>query len=188
MIKNSRLRSIILVALFAALTVIGTNIRIPMPTGAFVHLGNAVLLLAVLLIGYKRGALAGGLGFFIFDILSGYATEAPYFLLESFIVGGAAALAILFFKKNLTNVWQVMGVGVVTGIAKLIMTQLKNTVTFLIAGSSLPVAFTSAATKLPASLINVIMTIVIVSLVYFPLKKIMGTVLGSSDRPAHDSK
>lgn len=46
-------KSIIYVALFAALTFVGTTLKIPLPTGAFIHLGNAVLLLAVLLIGYK---------------------------------------------------------------------------------------------------------------------------------------
>ena len=88
--NDHRIRSIVFVALFTALTVIGTMIKIPLPTGAFVHLGNAVLLLAVLLLGYVKGSLAGGLGFAIFDLLNGYATEAPYFILESFIVGAFA--------------------------------------------------------------------------------------------------
>ena len=85
--KNNTIHQITYIAVFAALTVIGTMIKIPMPTGAFAHLGNSVLLLAVLLLGYTRGALAGGLGFAIFDLLNGYAAEAPYFLFESFIVG-----------------------------------------------------------------------------------------------------
>lgn len=72
---DRRIQSIVLIALFTALTVVATTIKIPMP-GAFVHLGNAVLLLAVLLLGYFRGALAGGLGFAIFDVLNGYVTEA----------------------------------------------------------------------------------------------------------------
>ena len=56
--NDHRIRSIVFVALFTALTVIGTMIKIPLPT-AFVHLGNAVLLLAVLLLGYVKGSLAG---------------------------------------------------------------------------------------------------------------------------------
>ena len=57
--NDHRIRSIVFVALFTALTVIGTMIKIPLPTGAFVHLGNAVLLLAVLLLGYVKGSLLG---------------------------------------------------------------------------------------------------------------------------------
>lgn len=171
--KTVSIQSIVLVALFAALTVIGTTIKIPLPTGAFVHLGNAVLLLSVLLLGYFKGSLAGGLGFFIFDIMNGYATEAPYFILESFIVGAAAYGAFRLFKKNPTHIWQVIMIGIVTGIAKLIMTQIKNTVMNLIAGASFGPAFAGAFAKLPATVINVSLTLLIVALVYFPLKAAM---------------
>lgn len=166
-------KSIIYVALFAALTFVGTTLKIPLPTGAFIHLGNAVLLLAVLLIGYKKGALAGGLGFAIFDLLNGYATEAPYFILESFIVGGVAYLSYHYlFKDNVTQIWQVIIIGLLTGIMKLIMTQIKNTVFLMIAGVNGSFAFQQALLKLPASIINVISTTIIVAFLYFPLKKI----------------
>ena len=50
MIKQHSVREVVFVALFAALTVVGTMIKIPMPTGAFAHLGNAILVLAVFLV------------------------------------------------------------------------------------------------------------------------------------------
>ena len=50
--SNKRIQNLVLIALFAALTLMGTMIKIPLPTGAFLHFGNAVVLLAVLLIGY----------------------------------------------------------------------------------------------------------------------------------------
>lgn len=173
---KSSTTSIVLVGLFAALTVLGTMIKIPMPTGAFAHLGNSVLLLAVLLLGYKKGALAGGLGFAIFDVLNGFAIEAPYFILESFNVGGAAALAILFFKQNIDTIWKIIVVATISGITKIVMTQLKNTVMGLLAGADFNVAFASALSKLPATFINVVTTIVIVTLIYFPLKKAMSVI------------
>ncbi|WP_086330321.1 ECF transporter S component [Candidatus Enterococcus mansonii] len=176
MTKKNSTTSIVLIALFTALTVLGTMIKIPLPTGAFVHLGNAVLLLAVLLIGYKKGALAGGLGFAIFDVMNGFAAEAPYFIIESFIVGGAAALMILFFKKKIDGIWKIIVIASATGIAKIIMTQIKNTVIGVLAGADIPIAFTSALSKLPATLVNVTTTIIIVTLVYFPLKKAMDTI------------
>lgn len=173
--KNSTL-SIVLVALFAALTTLGTMLKIPVPTGGFVHLGNAVLLLAVLLIGYKRGALAGGIGFAIFDLMNGFAAEAPYFIFESFIVGGAAALMIRFFHHNINTMGKLISVAVVTGITKIIMTQLKNTAMGLIGGSNLSIAFVAALKTLPATLVNATTTIIIVCLVYFPLKKAMSVI------------
>lgn len=178
--KKITTQSIVLVALFAALTFVGTMIRIPMPTGAFAHLGNAMLLLAVLLLGYKKGALAGGLGFAIFDLLNGFAIEAPYFILESFIVGGVAALTILAFHGKIDRIGKIITVASITGIAKIIMTQLKNTVALMLTGSDLPVAFAGAVTKLLPTVINVVTTIIIVSLVYFPLKKQLMKIFNQS--------
>lgn len=172
MIKQHSVRDIVFVALFAALTVVGTMIKIPMPTGAFAHLGNAILVLAVLLLGYSKGALAGGLGFMIFDILNGYAAEAPYFLFESFIVGGFVYGGFLLYKKKPQHVWHLVVISSLAGIGKLLMTQIKNTVLLLFLGNDLHMAFMAAAFKLPASLINVVTTILIVALLYFPLKRI----------------
>ncbi|MTD38756.1 hypothetical protein GIX45_08950 [Erwinia sp. CPCC 100877] len=168
--QRSSITSIVLIALFAALTMLATMIKIPMP-GAFVHLGNSVSLLAVLLIGYKRGALAGGLGFAIFDTLNGYVLEAPYFFVEPFIVGGAAALVINFFHGKIDSARKILTLTIVAGITKIIMTQLKNTTIALFAGSNFSVAFMAALSQLPATLINTATTVAIVSLVYFPLKK-----------------
>ncbi len=169
--NDHRIRSIVFVALFTALTVIGTMIKIPLPTGAFVHLGNAVLLLAVLLLGYVKGSLAGGLGFAIFDLLNGYATEAPYFILESFIVGAFAYGAFLLFKKRPQAIWQLVVIGSVTGLAKLAMSQFKNTVMlFGILAAAGQGAWSAAVIKLPATVINVVVTILIVAIAYFPLR------------------
>ena len=174
--KNSTL-SLVMIALFTALTILGTMIKIPLPTGAFAHLGNAVLLLAVLLLGYFRGALAGGLGFAIFDLMNGFAAEAPYFIFESFIVGGAAALAMLAFKNEIDTFPKLMAVAASAGVMKIIMTQLKNTTLAMIAGSSFQLAFAAALSMLVATVINVITTVLIVTLVYFPLKRAMKIIL-----------
>lgn len=169
--RKNNIQSVVFVALFAALTVIGTMIKIPLPTGAFVHLGNAVLLLSVLFLGYFKGSLAGGIGFAIFDIMNGYVTEAPYFVIESFVVGAAAYGCFLLFKKQPTEIWQILVIAAGTGVAKLIMTQIKNTIMQLLLGMDFAPAVTAAATRLPATIINVCLTGLLVSFLYFPLKK-----------------
>ncbi|MDH6364208.1 putative membrane protein [Enterococcus sp. PF1-24] len=161
----------VFVALFAALTTIATQIKIPLPTGAFVHLGNALVLLSVLLLGYRKGALAGGLGLAIFDMLNGYQLEAPYFILESFIVGGAAYLVIKAYHHEINSIPQLLSVAIAAGIAKIMMTFLKNFVVQFVIGDSLIGAITYSFTKLLATGINVTLTAIIVTLVYFPLKK-----------------
>lgn len=171
--QNKTIVSMTLTALFSALVFIGTTIKIPLPTGAFVHLGNAMFLLAVLLIGYSKGAIAGSIGFALFDLLNGYATEAPYFILECFIVGAVSYGAIKLCRTNELKLPQIIFIGAMTGIAKLVMTQLKNWLFLLLSGAGTKQAFLAASVKLPATLINVGTTILIVSLLYFPIRKLL---------------
>ena len=72
-------KKLVLAALMAALTVVGSAIRIQMPisvggTTAF-HLGNIFCALSGLLLGPWLGGLAAGLGSFLFDIMSNYISE-----------------------------------------------------------------------------------------------------------------
>lgn len=169
--KNTKMERWILAGVFCALTVVGTSIRIPI-LGAFIHLGNAMLLLAVLFLGYKLGALAGGLGFAIFDILNGYAAEAPYFILESFVVGFFAILVVHHYHNDLSQPSHLLQVTLAAGIAKLIMTFLKNVVRDLFIGTTLNVAIIDTlSTKMLSTVINTASTIVIVMIVYYPLKR-----------------
>ena len=63
-----------------------------------------------------------------------------------------------------------MVIGSVTGLAKLAMTQIKNTVMLWYLGSSWSGAWSAAVIKLPATVINVVVTILIVAIAYFPLR------------------
>ena len=174
---------LVLTALFATLTFIGTSIRIPVPAGVgapFIHLGNSILLLAVLLIGYRKGALAGAIGFVIFDLLNGYAAEAPYFIFESFIVGGVAILTFQAFKKKDDQPYKIAIVAVITGLAKITMAFLKNIVVSLVAGASLRPAVIASLLSLPATFVNCVSTVLIVTMIYYPLKKIVAAYYRSS--------
>ena len=58
--------------LMAALTFIFTyTFKIPSPNG-YTHLGDCFVLLGVLVLGRKKGALAGGIGAALSDLLGGY--------------------------------------------------------------------------------------------------------------------
>ncbi|MGX7030915.1 ECF transporter S component [Vagococcus zengguangii] len=167
------LRLIILVGVFASLVTIATSIRIPLPAlvgSPFVHFGSSVFLLATLLLGFVPGALVGSLGFAIFDILNGYATEAPYFVLESFIVAGLAMAVFTLFKPNKYN--YIMAI--ITGaLAKIIMTFFKNLVMSLWLGTTLDVAVASSFGTLYITGINAIISVIFVSIMYPILKNII---------------
>ena len=70
--KNTNTRDITKIAIMAALVFVATYlIKIPSLNG-YVHLGDSMIFIAVLLLGSKKGALAGGLGAALCDLLSGY--------------------------------------------------------------------------------------------------------------------
>ena len=101
--QKEALFKIILTALFAALCFVGVLIRIPLPTGAFVHLGNTMCILAALLIGGVYGGIAGSLGMGLFDLTHGYggAGLVRTFLLKFFMGLIAGLIFKLILKKKL---------------------------------------------------------------------------------------
>lgn len=74
---------LVLIALMMGLIFAGTVlVRLPIPlTRGYVHLGDAMIYLAVILLGRRDGALAAGLGSALGDILGGFAFWAPWTLI-----------------------------------------------------------------------------------------------------------
>lgn len=71
--KDKKIETISITALFIALVFIGTfSFKIPAPFG-YMHLGDCMIFIAVLMLGGKKGAIAGAIGAGLADILSGYA-------------------------------------------------------------------------------------------------------------------
>lgn len=86
---------ITLTALFTALVYVFTafvNIRLPIAAnGGLVHLGNVPLFIGAIIFGKRIGAISGGVGMALFDLLSGWTAWAPFTLvivgLMGYIVG-----------------------------------------------------------------------------------------------------
>ncbi len=84
---------LVVVALLTALVTMATMMfQVPVPaTKGYINLGDTVVFIAALLLDPKYGAVAGGLGSALADLLSPYALWAPFTLvikgLEGFIVG-----------------------------------------------------------------------------------------------------
>ena len=76
------LYNMVIIALFTALTFVGTYVQIPLGTSK-VHLGNFVCILAGLLCGGLVGGISGSLVMGLNDLLSGY---GPDTYIRSFIV------------------------------------------------------------------------------------------------------
>jgi uncharacterized membrane protein len=86
---------LIITSMLIALVFVSTvflNIRLPIAAnGGLVHLGTAMLFIASILFGPKKGALAGAIGMGLFDIIGGWVLWAPITIvargLQGYIVG-----------------------------------------------------------------------------------------------------
>ena len=89
---------LILTSMLVALVFVSTvfiNIRLPIAAnGGLVHLGTAMLFIASILFGPKKGAIAGAIGMGLFDLVGGWAIWAPITIiargLQGYIVGKIA--------------------------------------------------------------------------------------------------
>lgn len=91
--QNNQLKKLVLTGFMAALCYVAftfLQIPIPVPGGdqTALHIGNAICVLAALLLGGGYGGLAGALGMTIADLLiPAYVTSAPKTFLLKFLIG-----------------------------------------------------------------------------------------------------
>ena len=94
--KNLSVYFITITALLTALVYVFTafvNIRLPIAAnGGLIHLGNVPLFLGAILFGKRVGAIAGGVGMALFDLLSGWTVWAPFTLVTVGLMGYAVGL------------------------------------------------------------------------------------------------
>lgn len=82
--KQEKTKQIAMSALMIALIFVCTyTVKVPNPaTGGYSHMGDCMIFLAVIVLGKKQGALAGGLGAALSDLLTG----ATLWVLPTFII------------------------------------------------------------------------------------------------------
>lgn len=100
---NSKLKKIVMAALFAAFACVATmSIRIPTPgTGGYIHPGDAIVILSGVILGPVWGLLAAGIGSAMADLLGGYFIYVPI----TFVIKGLIAFAagVLYQKIGKTS-------------------------------------------------------------------------------------
>ncbi len=167
---NSVTMQITLDAMFVALTLVFTafvNIQIPSFGGAggLIHLGNVPLFIAAMLFGKRTGALAGGLGMGLFDLLSGWVLWAPCTIITCGLMGYAVGA--------ICSKWKGYPAKIVSLVVALLI-KLSGYYIFeaFILGNGLAAALKSV----PGNVIQVGMAAVIVLIIIEPLKYGIGFV------------
>ncbi|CUW13988.1 Substrate-specific component PdxU of predicted pyridoxine ECF transporter [Leuconostoc inhae] len=121
----------------------------------------------VVLLGYKRGAIAGGMGLALFDVTHNYVLDAPYYFFEVFVVGGLATLVIqLLNYRAKPQSFKLILIILAAIIAKFVTTTLHNFIMSLIRGLTLQPAIVATLSALVPTIVNCVTTMIVVLIIY----------------------
>ena len=158
-------------ALFIALTYVFTafvNVRLPITAnGGLIHLGNVPLFICAILFGKKSGALAGGIGMGLFDLLSGWTLWAPFTLV---IVGlmGFTVGKLTEDEKHQNFKWYVIAIAAAC-VIKVVGYYIAEVVIY---GNPL-----SPVASIPGNLVQIGVAAVVVLIVIEPLRKAANKII-----------
>lgn len=166
--KNKKLTKLVICGMFAAITCVATMvIQIPSPMSGYVNLGDCVVLLGAFLLGPVYGAVAGGVGSMLADLISGYVIYVPGTLIIKALMGLVAGIIFVRLKNKNTYLSLVS-----SGIAaELIMIAGYFLYAMLILGNGL-----SAAASIPGNVVQGIAGIIVSTALYKILKKALKSV------------
>lgn len=162
-LKNDKIIKLVAAALMAAMTCVTTMIiAVPSPAGGYIHPGDGFVLLSGIILGPFYGALAGGIGSMLADLLLGY---SAYALGTLIIKGCAAVIGVLIFrlihrKRNL-HLLPVLLAGIFAGITV-------TTGYFIFESFILGLGTATALLNVPANLVQNVFGIIVSNLL-FPL-------------------
>ncbi len=99
-------KKIIMTGLMMALVTVSTMVlMVPVPfTNGYIHLGDSMIFLSVLILGWRYGAVAAGVGSALADLFVGYANWAPWTLCIKGLMALMMGLAIEKCIKNRRNI------------------------------------------------------------------------------------
>ncbi|MFB9770261.1 ECF transporter S component [Lactiplantibacillus modestisalitolerans] len=174
--KSVQLKKVVFAGLFAAIILIGISvIRIPLPAivgRPFIHFGNILTVIAVMLLGFGYGAAAGAIGLGLFDLLNGYAATAWLTVIEAIILAAMVSWSFRLVHYSEDRFLQLYWVSLVAGITKIVTSWCTGVIEALMVGTTLNVAMIGAFTSLLAATINSIACFILVPLIYRMLTRV----------------
>jgi len=170
-------KRIAMAALMAALTIVGSAIRITMPidiagTTSF-HLGNIMCALSGILLGPWLGGLAAGLGSFLYDMTNPlYVSEAWITFLTKGAYGLFPGLVMLLWKGN----WNLIKAGIAAASGALAYAAMYLAKTYYWSGMfkqglTAEAAMLTVISKIPATTFNAVVAIVFAPILAVSIRK-----------------
>ncbi len=100
--QSNQTRLWVMTGLLAALSTIATMVlAVPTPMGGYVNLGDTIVILSAYLLGPWYGAIAGGFGSALADILLGYTMYAPATLIIKGLMAVVAGTLMAVVGKSM---------------------------------------------------------------------------------------
>lgn len=157
-------------AVFMALTCVATMVvQIPIPLG-YAHLGDSVILICAFFFGPVVGALAGGIGSAMADILTGFAVWAVPTLIIKTIMP-IIACAIFGNMKGKFDRCKLISV---KGIVGAVVTLLFMTLGYVVFGAIIAGSFAAGLASAPGLLLKSVVNMVVYLFVATGMSKILG--------------
>lgn len=146
-LKFSRIQDLTILGLLIALVAVSTMvIKIPtIATEGYIHLGDSMIFLAAIMFGKKRGAIAGGFGSAMADLLLGYTHWILPTLIIKTLMGYGVGVIADQESSNLINLRN--GISLLFGASWMVLG-------YFIAGGIMKGSFLVAAASVPANLIQ----------------------------------
>jgi uncharacterized membrane protein len=181
--KNSNrysTRQIAFIGVMAAIVFVSNYIQIKIPVGindvTRIHVANAFCLLAGIALGPVQGGLAAGIGSALYDVLDPvYITSAPFTFVFKFLMAWVAGAAAGKDRLNVKTGRAL--VAAFLGQATYIVLHIgKKFIVYLIQGEPINVAIGLCVSSFMTSLLNAVISVVVVGLLAPVFCKIIKTI------------
>lgn len=161
-------REIVITAIFIALTYVFTafvNVRLPIAAnGGLIHLGNVPLFIGAIIFGRRTGAICGGIGMGLFDLLSGWTAWAPFTLV---IVGLMGYVVGAVTEKHEGFWWNALAIAAACVI---------KVAGYYVAEGFIYGSWIAPAASIPGNLVQIGAAAVVVLLIVGRLKSLAGRI------------
>lgn len=144
-------------------------IRIPVPNtnGGYIHPGDSMIYITAILLGWKYGAFAGGVGSALSDLAAG----ASVYILPTLIIKsimGALAGVIASRKRNASGKVQPLSL---RNMLSMVVSGLWMVIGYYIAEAMMAGNMISPLTSIPANILQYVGGIIIAAIILIPLGK-----------------
>jgi uncharacterized membrane protein len=171
--KNTTV-NIALAGLMGALVLVGTFLNVPIPVlgdKTMISLGNVFCILSGLLLGPVYGGAAAGIGSFIFDLIGGWASDAPFTLVFKFLMAFVCGLIAYGGDKTAKNLKRLIIAAITGSLTYCVLYLGRSYIGAVLLGNAAGAVKTILITKGSVSLTNAVIADVVSIPLFIAIRK-----------------